>query len=112
MTLRPSDDGARGEGARGEGARGVGARVVAKTPRPGAGTGASAPAEVEMRGIVKHFPGVRANDGIDLTVAPGEIHALMGENGAGKSTLMSILYGMQRPDAGTILIGGREVSFT
>ncbi|GAA2111272.1 ABC transporter ATP-binding protein [Actinomadura alba] len=102
MTLPPSDDGARGEGA----------RVAAKTPRPGAGTGASASAEVEMRGIVKHFPGVRANDGIDLTVAPGEIHALMGENGAGKSTLMSILYGMQRPDAGTILIGGREVSFT
>ena len=52
-----------------------------------------------------------ANDEVDLTVAPGEIHALMGENGAGKSTLMSILYGLARPDAGTVELAGRPVAF-
>ncbi|MFI0977096.1 ABC transporter ATP-binding protein [Streptomyces sp. NPDC021093] len=64
-----------------------------------------------MRGIVKAFPGVLANDSVDLTVRRGEIHALMGENGAGKSTLMSILYGLQQPDSGSIRLDGREVSF-
>ncbi|MFG2498948.1 ABC transporter ATP-binding protein [Streptomyces sp. NPDC048441] len=71
---------------------------------------AAAPA-VELRGITKEFPGTLANDRVDLTVARGEIHALMGENGAGKSTLMSVLYGLQRPDAGQILLDGREVTF-
>ncbi len=56
-----------------------------------------APPAIELRGIVKRFPGVVANDGIDLAVAPGSIHAIVGENGAGKSTLMKILYGEQRP---------------
>ncbi|MFE7840600.1 ABC transporter ATP-binding protein [Streptomyces sp. NPDC057474] len=72
---------------------------------------AEAPAAVELLGITKRYPGTLANDSVDLTVRPGEIHALMGENGAGKSTLMSVLYGMERPDAGTIRIDGREVTF-
>jgi len=63
---------------------------------------------VELRGIVKTFPGVVANAGIDLTIYPGEILALLGENGAGKSTLMSILAGLYRPDAGTIWIDGER----
>jgi len=61
---------------------------------------------VEMRGITKAWPGVVANNGVDLSVRAGEIHALVGENGAGKSTLMNILYGLIRPDAGEILLGG------
>jgi general nucleoside transport system ATP-binding protein len=69
------------------------------------------PPAVALRGIVKRFPGVLANDHVDLTVAPGEIHALMGENGAGKSTLMSVLYGLTRPDAGVLELAGRPVSF-
>ncbi len=64
---------------------------------------------VEMKGITKRFPGVLANDDIDFSVGPGEIHALLGENGSGKSTLMSILAGLYRPDRGTILVRGREV---
>jgi simple sugar transport system ATP-binding protein len=61
---------------------------------------------VELRGITKRFPGVVANHDIFLSVTRGTIHAIVGENGAGKSTLMKILYGMQRPDEGEILIGG------
>ncbi|MBB5919074.1 simple sugar transport system ATP-binding protein [Actinoalloteichus hoggarensis] len=67
------------------------------------------PPAVVLRGITRRFPGVVANDGVDLRVEQGEIHALMGENGAGKSTLMSVLYGALRPDAGEIELFGRRV---
>ncbi len=70
---------------------------------------ALAPA-LEMRGITKRYPGVVANDGIDLEVRPGEIHALLGENGAGKTTLMNVLYGLAKPDEGEILLDGKVVS--
>ncbi|NXY95523.1 ABC transporter ATP-binding protein [Streptomyces sp. BR123] len=64
-----------------------------------------------MHGITKRFPGVVANKDIAITVRKGTVHALIGENGAGKSTLMKILYGMQKPDEGTIAIDGEQVSF-
>ena len=68
------------------------------------------PPAVELRGITKRFPGVVANHDIFLTVRRGTIHAIVGENGAGKSTLMKILYGMQRPDEGEILVDGEPVT--
>ncbi len=67
---------------------------------------------LEMRGITKRYPGVVANDGIDLEVHPGEIHALLGENGAGKSTLMNILYGLATPDEGEILLDGERITIS
>ncbi len=66
-------------------------------------------AAVELRGIGKRFPGVIANHDVDLTIRPGTVHALIGENGAGKSTLMKILYGVQKPDDGTVAIEGNVV---
>jgi general nucleoside transport system ATP-binding protein len=73
-------------------------------------SGDAQPPAVELRGITKRFPGVVANHDIFLTVRPGTVHAIVGENGAGKSTLMKILYGMQRPDEGEILVDGAAVT--
>lgn len=64
-----------------------------------------------MRGIVKRFPGVIANAGVDFDLLEGEVHALLGENGAGKTTLMNVLYGMYSPDAGEIRLRGKQVAF-
>ena len=64
---------------------------------------------LELRGITKRFPGVLANDHIDLTLGEGEIHALLGENGAGKTTLMNILYGLYQQDEGEILVRGQKI---
>ena len=66
-------------------------------------------ARLELRGIRKVYPAVIANDGIDLSVAPGEIHAVLGENGAGKSTLMKIIYGVTKPTDGVMIWEGRQV---
>src|SRR6266487_3563350 len=70
------------------------------------------PYAVEMRNICKAWPGVVANDHVNLTVRKGEIHALVGENGAGKTTLMNILYGLIHPDSGEIYINGEHVHIT
>ncbi|MCM5682576.1 ABC transporter ATP-binding protein [Schlegelella sp. S2-27] len=65
---------------------------------------------LELRDISKQYPAVKANDGVNLKVSPGEIHAVLGENGAGKSTLMKIIYGAVRPDEGEILFNGQPVA--
>ena len=72
----------------------------------------SSTAVLEIRGVTKRFPGVLANDGIDLTVHQGQIVSLLGENGAGKSTLMNIVYGLYQPDAGEIRVNGEAVVLT
>jgi len=66
---------------------------------------------IELKDITKRFPGVIANDRVNLTVAEGEIHAICGENGAGKSTLMKILYGMQAADEGEMYVNDQAVAF-
>ena len=68
-------------------------------------------AVLELRGITKRFPGVLANDHVDVDLRRGEVHALLGENGAGKSTLMNILYGLYHPDSGEIYMNGKRISF-
>src|ERR1700728_3994517 len=76
----------------------------------GAGIPMSDPDVVlEVRGLVKEFPGTRALDGVDLAIRRGEVHALLGENGAGKSTLIRAICGASRPTAGAIFVGGRPV---
>jgi general nucleoside transport system ATP-binding protein len=70
-----------------------------------------APVVLEVRGITKTFPGVIANQDVDLSLRHGEIHCLLGENGAGKSTLMNVLYGLYQPDGGQILVRGEPVRF-
>ena len=72
---------------------------------------ADEPLAVQLTDITKTFPGVIANEDVNLSVGVGEIHAIVGENGAGKSTLMKILYGMQEPDEGTITVRGQLVHF-
>ncbi|MDH5277968.1 MAG: ATP-binding cassette domain-containing protein, partial [Actinomycetota bacterium] len=82
-----------------------------ETSDPGGGP-ASEPAtrvSVELQGITKRFPGVVANRDINIAVQAGHVHAIVGENGAGKSTLMNILYGLIRPDEGTISVEGTTV---
>ena len=79
------------------------------TDRAPVPAGETAPA-VELHGITKRFPGVIANQDIEITVHRGTVHAIVGENGAGKSTLMKILYGVQQPDEGTIAVNGRTLT--
>ena len=77
---------------------------------PARATPGDAAGAIELKGIGKRFPGVIANHDVDITIHGGTIHALVGENGAGKSTLMKILYGVQKPDDGTISVNGSEIT--
>jgi simple sugar transport system ATP-binding protein len=85
---------------------------MSQTAMPADQDGDSATSLLRLRGIVKQFPGCLANDAVDLTLQPGEIHALLGENGAGKSTLVKIIYGVQQPDAGEIAWRGAVTKIT
>ena len=86
-------------------------RVQPMTTAVEPGTAIDSAYAIELRGIVKRFPGVVANDGVNLRVREGTIHAIVGENGAGKSTLMKTLYGAHQPDEGDILIHGTRRTF-
>src|SRR4029077_84704 len=88
------------------GGRGVKGDPAAPVPPPATGS-----IKLDLKGITKRFPGVLANDHIDVTFNPSEIHVLLGENGAGKSTLMNVLYGLYEPDEGEIFVNGTPVKF-
>src|SRR5215212_2637351 len=95
--------------------RGVAADVRCAGTRPAGGPVTSSGAQtplLEMHGIVKTFPGVRALGGVDLDVRAGEVHCLLGQNGAGKSTLIKVLAGAHQPDEGTISWRGEPVRLT
>ena len=81
------------------------------TPQPTDPSPAATP-QLELRGIVKQYPGTLANDNVDLTIMPGEVHALLGENGAGKSTLVKIIYGVVQADTGEILWNGERLTIS
>src|SRR5258708_4607519 len=83
---------------------------MAETSSLTPGTSATASPRLQLEGITKVYPSVVANRDIGLVVLPGEIHAVLGENGAGKSTLMKVIYGVVKPDAGTIRWEGRAVT--
>ena len=68
--------------------------------------------KLELKGICKSFPGVKALDDVNIALRPGTVHAIMGENGAGKSTLMKIINGLYQRDAGTVLLDGKPVVFS
>jgi simple sugar transport system ATP-binding protein len=80
-------------------------------PTPSDRTSDAPELALELRGVTKRFPGIVANDAVDLQLRRGEVHALLGENGAGKSTLMNIVYGLYGADEGEVLVDGRVVSF-
>ena len=81
------------------------------TPAPAPSLpGAAAPPLIDVQSVSKSYVGVRALDGVSMTIAPGEIHALCGENGAGKSTLIKILAGSVAPSGGTVLVDGRPLA--
>ena len=88
-----------------DGSTAVGVSTPNEAPAP-------PPPMLEMRGITKRFPGVVANEDVDLVVQRGQVHTLLGENGAGKSTLVKILYGLYQQDEGTVSIGGEQVEVT
>src|SRR6266581_833411 len=84
---------------------------VTAVPLPHRRSEQGVPVELELKGITRRFGSLVANDRIDLSVSPGQVHALLGENGAGKTTLMNVLYGLLQPDEGEILLDGKKARF-